>query len=432
MIDKMKGLKRMKRLRRIDIKKVILSAALLLLMHFCISMEAYAADGNLSIAVSDTNISVGNTVKVTLRASGPNGENAASDMEFTYNSGVFSFVSCDTSDYSGGEGGKVTVSGSVVTITLKAIDQGSANLKVTGSNGKITDSQEALDSMVAAGVTIKAGSENNDSNKSGDNSLASLTLSAGELSPAFSYSVTKYTATVPYETTDLEVNAQPSNSKAQVESITGASGLQVGENTVSITVKAENGAKAVYTVKVTREEESARQPGDTAQPGTEGTAPEEGETGAGDGQSQIVAEETKESVDSSKIEEYENQIELLEKDYSKLNEKYKSEKSFARKIIAILIFVIAVLIIVLINVLIFMKRGKEEADEFGFDQEDRNRIKDNDRKPIQDMDDEDEDEWLDEEDEDEDEVQRSSLNRGKKKEDPEVEIIDLDDIDQKF
>ena len=63
-------------------------AVLLLLIQLSFSMEAFAAEGKLTIALSTDNVSVGNTVTVTLRAAGPNGEGATSDMEFTYNSNI--------------------------------------------------------------------------------------------------------------------------------------------------------------------------------------------------------------------------------------------------------------------------------------------------------------------------------------------------------
>ena len=50
-----------------------------------------------------------------------------------------------------------------------------------------------------------------------DNSLSSLSLSAGDLSPAFQYNVTDYTASVGQEVTSVEVNAKTSNANAVVE-----------------------------------------------------------------------------------------------------------------------------------------------------------------------------------------------------------------------
>lgn len=88
--------------------------------------------------------------------------------------------------------------------------------------------------------------------KSGDNSLSSLSISPGTLSPTFQYNNTNYTASVGEDVASVEVNAKPSNEKAVVESISGNADLKQGENTISIIVKAENGVVATYKIVVTR------------------------------------------------------------------------------------------------------------------------------------------------------------------------------------
>lgn len=88
--------------------------------------------------------------------------------------------------------------------------------------------------------------------KSGDNSLSSLSISPGTLSPAFQYNNTNYTASVGEDVTSVEVNAKTSNENAVVESISGNADLKQGENTISIIVKAENGVVATYKIVVTR------------------------------------------------------------------------------------------------------------------------------------------------------------------------------------
>lgn len=89
-------------------------------------------------------------------------------------------------------------------------------------------------------------------NQSADNSLDILKISDAELSPEFYYSRVKYTATVPYDVTEVEVTARASHPKATIDAITGNENLSVGENKIKITVTAENGNKAVYTITLTR------------------------------------------------------------------------------------------------------------------------------------------------------------------------------------
>ena len=61
-------------------------------------------------------------------------------------------------------------------------------------------------------------------------------------SPAFSSSVTSYSMTVDNKVTSLKITPQVANDKAVAE-VSGASDLQVGENTVVIKVTADSGWK---------------------------------------------------------------------------------------------------------------------------------------------------------------------------------------------
>jgi hypothetical protein len=86
---------------------------------------------------------------------------------------------------------------------------------------------------------------------SGNNALSSLSIEGVTLLPAFSPSVTSYTASVPNAVASLNVSAQAEDGGATV-GISGDDDLQVGDNTVSISVTAANGSARVYTVIVTR------------------------------------------------------------------------------------------------------------------------------------------------------------------------------------
>lgn len=262
----------MKRTKRIT--GILLS--FLLLFGLFAPMTAHAS-GTVTISVSSSTVGVGDTVTVTAWASGPNGEAAIAKMGFNYDSGKFSFVSCSEADYTGGSEGYVGVSGNNVSITLKATAAGIASVTVSGSNGvSVSDGTAEYGELTAGGtkITINEGTgagnnaadngdtsiEGDNANKSEDNSLASLSISPGTLSPSFQYSETNYTASVAEDVTSVTVNATPSNEKAKVESITGADNLQPGQNTISIVVKAENGSAATYKIVVTRGGEGAETP----------------------------------------------------------------------------------------------------------------------------------------------------------------------------
>ena len=63
---------------------------------------------------------------------------------------------------------------------------------------------------------------------------------------------TKNQATVDYSCSSLAVTANPSDSKASVTSVTGNDSLEVGDNTVSVVVTAEDGSTGTYNIVVTR------------------------------------------------------------------------------------------------------------------------------------------------------------------------------------
>jgi len=86
---------------------------------------------------------------------------------------------------------------------------------------------------------------------SGNCALASLTVSNAEISPAFSPEVTSYTASVPFTTSKLEVEAAAEHPGATVAYKNTS--LTAGATTnVTVTVTAENGTKRTYSIRVKR------------------------------------------------------------------------------------------------------------------------------------------------------------------------------------
>lgn len=223
------------------------------------------ASGRVVVAISASSLNIGDTVTITATAQGPSGEQTTATLGFNYDSSKLSFVSCSESTYSGGGGGYVGVVAEKASITLKAESAGSASISVSGDDGVIFSSGEEIGNLSAGGTTITVNNaaattttnnngEGNTTNQnlSGDNSLSSLTISPGTLSPAFKYSTTNYTASVGSDVNEIAVDAKVSNSKATVESVTGNTNLKEGNNTISIVVKAENGTTATYKIVVTK------------------------------------------------------------------------------------------------------------------------------------------------------------------------------------
>ena len=88
--------------------------------------------------------------------------------------------------------------------------------------------------------------------KSTDANLSSLIVNPGELVPVFSKETRNYNVTVDGSVTSINVNATPLSKYAKVESITGNTNLNFGNNQVEVVVKAESGNAVTYTINVER------------------------------------------------------------------------------------------------------------------------------------------------------------------------------------
>ncbi len=265
-------------------KKISMLLAILLFFTMSAVPEFPVYAASLSIAVSNSDLKIGDTCSVTITV--PNGGYA--QVSLSYDSGVLSTDGGALFNISPNDSGV-----SQKTITFKAVGAGSAS--ISANSIEAVDADENPVSYGAAGASVSVANESGSSNSSnsnnknntnsgttasgdgatasgdgntasgeqngnidttnGDNSLSVLSISGGTLSPAFSYKVTNYTAEVPYNVTSVAVSATPSNPSATVVSVTGNEDLSVGANTITIIVKAGNGVTATYTITVTRKSE---------------------------------------------------------------------------------------------------------------------------------------------------------------------------------
>lgn len=222
------------------------------------AFPVFAASGQLTF--SDPSVSVGNQVSVTMRisADAPLG---ASDVMLGYDSSALEFVSGTNAN---GGAGSIRVVGSMeeagqtdfrFTLTFKALKAGATTISVNSYEVYDADSQTvSLSHVGSSAVTVNAPDTYSD-----DASLSSLTVSPGELSPAFSPETTEYSVTVPADVERLTVSAPANDSGASV-SISGNEGLQMGENTVTCQVTAEDGTTTrTYTILVTKTEEAPQE-----------------------------------------------------------------------------------------------------------------------------------------------------------------------------
>lgn len=234
--------------------------AIVLLFGCLLVPDIEAKADNLYIALSDTTVKIGDTITVSVTV--PAGVSAT--VNLTYPTDLLTYSSA--SDTASANAGTVSMTigsygssnkRSVGTVTFQAKSSGKATFSAAAPIAGNQEGDRVSVTGASASVNIKNETgddeENGDNaNKSSDNSLSSLTLSAGKLSPAFKYNITNYTAEVENNVTFVVVSAKANNENATVESVKGGEKLVVGSNKIQIVVKAENGVTATYVVNVTR------------------------------------------------------------------------------------------------------------------------------------------------------------------------------------
>lgn len=250
----------------------ILSLVVAVMLVFAPAEHVYAQ--GLGLSVSSSSIAVGKTVKVTV--SMPSGYFgtvviSSSDEGVLSNGGDGVTNIGDAAGYPTSQSFSFTAKGTG-SCTIKAYctvvgdaEGNDAGGVITGASTKVTvtsassnnDSNSNKDNKDNTGNDSNSNkdNENKEEKKSSNASLGSLVISAGTLSPEFSAATKDYTATVDYSCSSLAVTANPADSKASVTSVTGNDSLEVGENTVSIVVTAEDGSTSTYNIVVTRRTE---------------------------------------------------------------------------------------------------------------------------------------------------------------------------------
>lgn len=255
----------------------ILSIVMAVMLVFTPAEHVYAQ--GLGLSVSSSSVAVGKTVKVTvsmpsgyfgtvvikssdegvLSNGGDGVANIGDAVEGYPTSQSFSFTAksagtCSIKAYctvvgdaeGNDAGGTITGASTKVTVTSPSSNNDSNSNK---------DNKDNSGSNTGNDSDANKDNENKEEKKSSNASLGSLVISAGTLSHEFSAATKDYTATVDHSCSSLAVTANPADSKASVTSVTGNDSLEVGENTVSVVVTAEDGSTSTYNIVVTRRAE---------------------------------------------------------------------------------------------------------------------------------------------------------------------------------
>lgn len=144
-----------------------------------------------------------------------------------------------------GSSGSVTVTASPVT----GFSDPDANIYNPGSRSvTVTISSPSNPSTSQTKPTTQTKPSVQGPAKSSNNNLSSLTTSVGELSPKFNSNTTEYSLNLSGDTTSIKISGASADSKAKISGL-GDISLKPGNNTINITVTAENGSTKKYTIK---------------------------------------------------------------------------------------------------------------------------------------------------------------------------------------
>lgn len=235
-----------------NVKRAVLGLVTVCAMLLCMAQTCMAA--GISVTAGQSTVSVGRTVTITITVPS-NAEVWLYNVDYSSN---LTWVSGQTTMV---EGYSFDTKTRVNQLVFRANDTGTGTVRI--SEGSYAIDGTNYDASGSVSVKIVSASTPDDSEpdytpstpgKSSNNALASLTVSAGELTPAFDPTITDYTLSLPLRTNKITFTATPSDSKATVQG-DGEVALQGGENKVAVVVTAEDGSAKTYniTVKVARE-----------------------------------------------------------------------------------------------------------------------------------------------------------------------------------
>lgn len=257
------------KINKINKLKIIIMALVILSLAGAMipPVQVKAASGVAYVGSASGETGSEVTISLTLSA---DVEIGAASINLSYDSSCIEFVS--GSDMSGGAGTISAVYSDTFSGTLdksfkvKILKPGTSYISVLPSSYMVSMEGERV--QVSGGSGTVTG--NAPYTASTDNTLASLSISPGTLSPAFSPNVTTYTASVGADCQQLVVSAVANDSRATV--YVSGTRMDPGNNTTTITVTAESGATKTYTIytKKAETETEPTTPGDAeTETGTE-------------------------------------------------------------------------------------------------------------------------------------------------------------------
>lgn len=260
---------------KVRVKKCIGMLVMLFTMLFISGISVLAAEGSVTYGSGSYTATQGETFQVGVYVQG---SEAIGSYEFylDYNPDMMEYVSGADAGGAGrlkfvGYGNSTSYS---YMLTFRATTAGNCDISISGADlgplNPASGDSMTITQASSAPVTIQGPSTASD-----DCSLSALTLSPTGLY-GFSPDVTEYDITVAYDLTKLSVSATTRSDKATY--VISDTNLNVGVNTIKITVTAENGSTKTYSIIVRRKEEettTVQETETTTLPPNAGLTPEE-------------------------------------------------------------------------------------------------------------------------------------------------------------
>ncbi len=250
--------------------KKFLSIFVATIIVFASFFTISVAAADISLQFSSKTVEIGNKFVVTVIFS-PYNKMKGVNTNIHYDNEIlkldtYEFVNCDGLINTNSTAGVIPVvfssladkSSFTIKLTFSSLKTGSATISVRDcvySYQPTPDSQAEQESFGGDGQSASMSVV--DKQLPNNANLSSLSLSTGALSPNFTAARTNYTASVPYETDKITLYAKTSDAKAKVAISSNPTNLNVGANTVKVTVTAQDGSQKIYTVVITRREQGA-------------------------------------------------------------------------------------------------------------------------------------------------------------------------------
>ena len=213
------------------------------------------ADPSASLSKSGK-AEVGKTISVNVSVSG-DGPYGGYNGSVGYDSSYLELQSISAGNYGAANFGKsgsrfldyncnIPSGSTIVVIEFLCVQEGSTTISV---DLNVSDLEGLVDYGTGTSATIDISAP---VVLSGNNYLSSLSVAPGSLSPSFSRDTQTYYVTVGENQTSIAVSASAEHGSAKVSLNGVQNDLQKGDNTVKVTVTAENGETRTYKIIVTR------------------------------------------------------------------------------------------------------------------------------------------------------------------------------------